>query len=54
MNGKMFVWLLATILLTTASAAEAQEGKKVPWIGYLAGSGAGPSPVFMQGLRALG
>ena len=54
MSGKMFVWLLATILLTTASAAEAQEGKKVPWIGYLAGSGAGPSPVFMQGLRALG
>src|SRR5580765_6803406 len=54
MSGKMVVWLLTSLLLTSAYAAEAQEGKKVPWIGYLAGSGSGPSPVFMQGLRALG
>jgi len=32
----------------------AQEGKKIPWIGYLAGAGSGPSPAFIQGLRDLG
>ena len=54
MNTKSLLWLLATVLLTTASTAEAQQGKKIPWIGYLAGAGSGPSPAFMQGLRDLG
>ena len=36
------------------AVAQAQQPRKIPWIGYLAGSGSGPSPVFMQGLRDLG
>jgi putative tryptophan/tyrosine transport system substrate-binding protein len=35
MSGKIFVWLLAIVLLTSASPAEAQQPKKVPRIGYL-------------------
>src|SRR5262245_15436682 len=54
LSGKMSVWLLATVLLATVPAAVAQEGKKIPWIGYLAGAGSGPSPAFIQGLRDLG
>jgi putative ABC transport system substrate-binding protein len=46
--------LLATVLLATASPAEAQEGKKIPWIGYLAGSGSAPNQAFVQGMRDLG
>ena len=46
--------LVAVMLLAVAVKAEAQQPTKIPWIGYLAGSGSGPSPVFMQGLRALG
>ena len=47
-------WLLVTILLTTASTTAAQEGKKIPWIGYLAGSGSAPNQAFVQGMRDLG
>src|SRR5215469_8067861 len=54
LSGKISVWLMATVLLATIPAAVAQEGKKTPWIGYLAGVGAGPSPAFIQGLRDLG
>jgi putative ABC transport system substrate-binding protein len=36
------------------AVAEAQQTGKVLWIGYLAGSGSGPSPAFLQGLRDLG
>ena len=35
-------------------SAEAQEGKKIPWIGYLAGSGSAPNQAFVQGMRDLG
>jgi putative ABC transport system substrate-binding protein len=35
MSGKIFVWLLATVLLTTALPAAAQQQKKIPRIGYL-------------------
>jgi hypothetical protein len=35
MSGKIFVWLLATVLLATAPPAEAQQPKKVPRIAYL-------------------
>jgi hypothetical protein len=35
MSGKIFVWLLTTVLLGTVSA-EAQQPKRVPRIGYLA------------------
>jgi len=54
MTKKFLFWLLATILLTTAPPAEAQQPGKIPWIGYLAGAGSGPSPAFMQGMRDLG
>ena len=52
---KSFVWILATIFLTTVSA-EAQQTKKIPRIGYLSTS-AGETPAseaFRQGLRDLG
>src|SRR5215471_10825306 len=49
---------LASILfagaLLAAVAVEAQQPGKIPWIGYLAGGGSGPSPAFIQGLRDLG
>jgi putative ABC transport system substrate-binding protein len=51
-------WLLVTILLATASIAEAQQPKKVPRIGYLSRSSAfGNLPrieAFRHGLRDLG
>jgi putative ABC transport system substrate-binding protein len=38
MLGKIFFWLLATVLLATVSSATAQQPKKVPRIGYLVSS----------------
>jgi putative tryptophan/tyrosine transport system substrate-binding protein len=58
MSGKIFVWLLATLLLTAASPIEAQQPAKVPRIGFL--SSLSPAVVsarmdaFRQGLRELG
>jgi putative ABC transport system substrate-binding protein len=58
MRGKIFFWLLATVLLTTASIARAQQSTKVPRVGFLITSS--PSVIaprmdaFQQGLRALG
>jgi len=58
MIGKIFVWLLATVVLTTAPPADAQQPKKVPRIGFL--GSASPSTIstrieaFRQGLRELG
>ena len=59
MSRKIFVWLLATVLVTTASPAEAQQPAKIPRIGYVSGSGdpktRGPLVEgFRQGLRDLG
>ena len=54
MKPKISSWLLATIFLATLPFAEAQEGKKIPWIGYLAGSGSAPNQAFVQGMRDLG
>jgi putative ABC transport system substrate-binding protein len=48
------VCLLLAVLLFTVSPAEAQEGKKIHWIGYLAGSGSAPNQAFVQGMRDLG
>src|SRR5262245_61048577 len=36
MSGRIFLWLLATILLSTVAVAETQQAKKVFRIGYLA------------------
>jgi ABC-type uncharacterized transport system substrate-binding protein len=59
MSGKFFVWLLATILLTTALPADAQQPVKIPRIGYVSGGGntSNPGPyveALRQGLRDLG
>jgi putative ABC transport system substrate-binding protein len=58
MGGKVSVWLLATVLLTTVSIAEAQQPKKVSRIGWLGGASASAVAVrldaFRQGLRELG
>jgi hypothetical protein len=35
MNRRTAIRRLATFFLTTASLAQAQQPKKVPWIGYL-------------------
>ena len=54
MKPKISLSLLATILLATFPFAEAQEGKKIAWVGYLAGSGSAPNQAFVQGMRDLG
>ena len=53
MSRKFFVWLLATVLLTTVFAAEAQQAGKLTRIGVLRG-GSPPDPfveAFRQSLR---
>jgi ABC-type uncharacterized transport system substrate-binding protein len=59
MTAKILVWLLATVLLTTAPPTYAQQPNKVPRIGYVSGSGDPQTPgyqveAFRQGLRDLG
>jgi putative ABC transport system substrate-binding protein len=63
MNKRIFIWQLATILLTTVSIAAAQQPKSVPKIGFLSrelhpSDSRAPSPrrleAFRQGLRDLG
>src|SRR5215470_5627984 len=55
---QLVIWLVATVLLTTATRAEAQQAKKVPQIGYLSGasrsSSSARTEAFRQGLRELG
>jgi ABC-type uncharacterized transport system substrate-binding protein len=46
--------LIAVVLLALGVTAEAQQLGKIPWIGYLAATGSGPSPAFLQGLLDLG
>jgi putative tryptophan/tyrosine transport system substrate-binding protein len=58
-SGKIFIWLLATVLLTTALPAEPQQPAKIPRIGYVSGGGDANNPgpfveAFRQGLRDLG
>jgi len=58
MSGRIFIGLLATVLLTTAPPAEAQQAKKIPRIGYLTVSSLSANvariEAFRQGLRELG
>src|SRR5437867_32543 len=58
MTKSILFWLLATVLLTTASPAEAQQPKKVPRIGFLGPTSLSTIPAridaFRQGLRDLG
>jgi putative tryptophan/tyrosine transport system substrate-binding protein len=45
---------IAVTVVLCGAVAQAQQPGKIPWIGYLAGAGSGPSPAFIQGLRDLG
>jgi putative tryptophan/tyrosine transport system substrate-binding protein len=54
MSHKIVFLALSAMLYALCSSAEAQEGKKIPWIGYLAGSGSAPNQAFIQGMRDLG
>ena len=57
MNGKIFFWLVATIVLITARPTDAQQPTKVTRIGYLVGPSSASSAryeAFRQRLRELG
>jgi putative ABC transport system substrate-binding protein len=61
MTGKILIWLLATILLTTALPAQGQQARTIPRIGFVSGRSsptrANPdsnSEAFRQGLRDYG
>jgi len=53
-RAKIFALALCVMLGAFVWSAEAQQPGKVPWIGYMAGVGSGPSAEFTQGLRDLG
>ena len=56
-NTKFFIWLLATVFLTTVHFAEAQQAAKVARVGVLSSGSRGHLAVFdpfRQGLRDLG
>jgi putative tryptophan/tyrosine transport system substrate-binding protein len=56
--GKIFFWLLATLLLISVSSVDAQQPTKIPRIGYLVvvplSANADRNEAFRQGLRELG
>jgi len=58
MNGKIVIWLLATVLLGAVPFVDAQQPGKIPRIGYLGNSSPTLEPdlleAFRQGLRNLG
>ncbi len=58
LSGKILVWLLATILLTNAFSAQAQQSNKVRRIGFLFSLSPAVNTdrieAFRQGLRELG
>jgi putative tryptophan/tyrosine transport system substrate-binding protein len=58
MSGKIFVWLLTTVLLTATPPAAAQQATKVPRIGHLNAPSlsalAARTEAFRQGLHELG
>jgi ABC-type uncharacterized transport system substrate-binding protein len=49
-----FCFALCALLFVLRAAADAQEGRKIHWIGYMAGSGSSPNQAFVQGMRDLG
>ena len=51
MSGKILVWLLTTVLLTTAPAADAQQTGKIFRIGFLDSSTASGSAVLVREFR---
>src|SRR5262244_4440528 len=54
MKKKFAILTLCALLGALRIPAEAQQAGKIPWIGYLASAGSGPSPAFIQGLPDLG
>src|SRR5215468_3012135 len=46
--------IVVLIVVALCQSADAQQPAKISWIGYLASSGSGPAPAFIQGLRDLG
>src|SRR5215475_14638358 len=54
MNRKVSCLALVALLFGLCLPADAQQPGKIPWIGYLAGTGSGPSLAFIQGLLDLG
>jgi len=53
-KASVFGLALCVMLFGLCLPVDAQQAGKIPWIGYLAGAGSGPSPAFIQGLRDLG
>jgi len=51
---RIFCFVLSAFLCSLSFAAEAQNGEKIHWIGYLAGSGSAPNRAFVEGMRDLG
>ncbi len=49
-SGKIFIWLLATVLLGTVSA-QAQQPKKVPRIGYLGAGDPASESIRAEAIR---
>src|SRR5262245_14627532 len=43
-----------SLLFAPCSSVLAQQPGKIPWVGYLAGSGSSPNQAFVQGMRDLG
>jgi putative tryptophan/tyrosine transport system substrate-binding protein len=58
MSARIFIWLLASVLLATVSSANAQQPTKIPRIGYLSGTSLSTTSTrveaFQHGLRELG
>ena len=51
MNRRTAIRRLATVFLTTASLAEAQQPKKVPRIGYLSSGDVASESTRVEGIR---
>ena len=54
MNQRISALAVVALLFPLCLPAQAQEEKKIRWIGYLAGSGSSPNQAFVQGMRDLG
>jgi putative ABC transport system substrate-binding protein len=54
MTKKIILLALCSLLLAPFSSIEAQQPKKVPRVGYLAGGGSSLPQAFVQNLRDLG
>jgi ABC-type uncharacterized transport system substrate-binding protein len=50
----VFCFVLIALLHSLCVSGQAQTPTKIAWIGYLASSGSGPAPAFVDGLRELG